>query len=257
MSWKITPADIQKIKRKKNAPYFNSVEQMISKSTAYKIDKNGYFIVAPESSLMPKYIIELHLPVRGVEEEYKTLLGELTKKSCGMMWFDTSDIDAYDFVWKLRLMLRVGSPLFMWNRLENFTPRKGYIIRDASKSDSDRIVSLMSSIPDHHGAQSKDSVKEALKKNYYKALVKDNTVVGAALLRPQPDNYVGMTMVLDSKYRNQALGLYYGALIGEDLAESGKTMVAGMLNDNPPSFKAFQNIMSIQKYGFVANLGSI
>ncbi len=257
MSWKIAQVDIQKIKRKKSAPYFNSVDQMISESTAYKIDKNGYFIVAPESSLMPKYIIELSLPLRGVEAEYRELLSELCKKSCGMMWFDTSDIDAYDFVWKLRLMLRVGSPLYMWNRLENFTPRKGYIIRDASKSDSDKIVSLMGSIPYHHGAQSKDAVKMALKKNYYKTLVKDGTVVGAALLHPQPDNYVGMTMVLDLKYRNQALGLYYGALIGEDLAKSGKTMVAGMLSDNPPSFKAFQNVMSIKKYGFVANLGSI
>ena len=141
MSWKITQVDIQEIKRKKSTPYFYSVERMISESTAYKIESNGYFIVAPESSLMPKYIVELRLPATIVDAEYKTLLSELTKKSCGMMWFDTSDIDAYDFVWKLRLMLRVGSPLFTWNHLKNFTPRKGYIVRDASKSDMDIIAS--------------------------------------------------------------------------------------------------------------------
>ena len=106
MSWTVEAVELGAIKRQKKQPNYGFVEQAISGGAAYSIagsGGSGYFIVASEASLTPGFVIELVLPELAVADKYTALAHEMSKRSLGIMWFDSEDHDACDLAWRLGL----------------------------------------------------------------------------------------------------------------------------------------------------------
>src|SRR5882757_2848459 len=111
MAWTIEPTQMSDINRQKRQPNYGFIEQAINGGTAYLIGGAGgagYFIVGAESSLAPGFVVELILPELAVVDEYAALAVEMSRRSLGVLWFDSSDRDACDFAWRLGLPIRSG-----------------------------------------------------------------------------------------------------------------------------------------------------
>ena len=261
MAWEITPVSLSEIKRQKSGPRYDFIEHSIREGNAYRLGSDGYFIVAPERSLMPRFVIELVLPETAKIPEYQKLTFDLVERSSGMLWFDSSDYDAYDFAWRMRLGLRAGSPLFEWDGTKNghLPTREGYIVDLAGSSDMKFATELLMSFPQHRGGKaSGDIIDFHLSQKQLYVLKTDGHLVGAAIAEDQPNSYASLTLAIRKEYRNKGLGTWFAGQIGQRLSEQGKTLLVGMSSDVPESMRAVLKLpMRLVKQSFITTIGSL
>jgi len=260
MGWNIHPTQIGSVKRRKTPPTYDFIEHCIRRGKAFSIGDDGYFIVAPSDSLMPGFVIELALPEKALIEEYKSLSYELIERSAGMLWFDSSDLDAFDFAWRLRLPLRAASPLFTWSD-EARLPKSsdaGLHVRDGSDQDKLVVRQLLTGFSQHRGGKaSADVVDFHFDRNQIRILESNGEVVGAAVLEEQPEGFVALTVAIEDKWRNRGFATQFAGILGKELADRGKTMVAGMAHDVPESLRAALSLkMRLVKQSFTGQMGS-
>jgi hypothetical protein len=264
MDWTVRPTALKSLRRQKQAPAYDFVEQSVNDGSAYCIGNDGYFVVAPEASLLPRFVVELRLPQLAVIEEYKELCARLNDLSSGFMWFDSSEIDAYDFAWRLRLPLRIGAPLFVWsNKDQELSAQQSeasslkVVVRPATHSDRQKATELFTSFPLWLGGQTKLAVMGHLEEGRLLAIEVGEKLVGSAILIPQKDGYVSANVALGPDHRNQGIAEAFGRTIGTQLSSEKKTLVGSMINNNPASFRAALRLgMRIAKTSYTAQLGS-
>jgi len=261
MAWKITPVKLTDINRRKTPPFYDFIEQSVKRGQAYLLGDDGYVIVAPEISLMPRFVIELILPEKARIEEYQKLTFDLVEISSGMMWFDSTDYDAYDFVWRMRLGMRAGSPLFAWNHDSKpmLPVRPGYKIDLAAQGDKNDVSQLLTSFPQHRGGKADSSIVDFHfdRKQVY-VLRNNSHLVGAAILEDQAGSYASLTLAMKEEERNKGLGTWFAAELGEILSKDGKTLLAGMSSDVPASLRAVLKLnMLLVRKSYTAMIGSI
>jgi len=261
MAWKIAPIKLSEIKRRKTPPFYDFIEHSVARGQAYRIGDDGYFIVAPEVSLMPRFVIELVLPEKAVIDEYQKLTFDLVERSSGMLWFDSTDYDSYDFAWRMRLPIRAGSPLFAWNHESRpkLPAMAGYKVELAAASDKNEASNLLTSFPQHRGGKSDKSIIDFHFDQKQLYVVKNNShIAGAAILEDQVGNYASITVSIKQNEMNKGLATWFASELGQELWKKGKTLIAGMSSDVPASLHAVLKLnMRLVRQSFTAMIGSI
>jgi hypothetical protein len=261
MAWKITPVKLAEIERRKTPPFYDFIEHSVREGEAYRLGDDGYFIVAPEVSLMPRFVIELALPEKAQIAEYQTLTFDLVERSSGMMWFDSTDFDAYDFAWRMRLQMRAGSPLFAWDHESrtDLPSMPGYRVDLASADDTKEASDLLTSFPQHRGGKSDKSIVDFHfdQKQLY-VLRSNSHIAGAAILEDQAGNFASITVIIKPDERNKGLATWFASELGRELWTNGKTLIAGMSSDVPASLHAVLKLkMRLVRQSYTAMIGSI
>jgi len=259
MSWPISEVKLESISRRKSGPRYDFVERAVAAGTGYRIADDGYFIVAPPESLTPRFVVEISLPELAGIEDYKKLSFDLNDRSSGMLWLDTSDLHAFDLAWRLRLPLRAASPLFAWTK-DSKAPSDGPKINiEVPGPGHSKAVRALLDFPVWHGGQTDTAIAEHYAAKQLRIATDDNgDVVGAAVLQTLPENFVALTISVAPDKRNQGIAGAFAAAIAAQLFKDGKTVVAGMANDAPESFRIANRLnMSIVRQAFVAQLGSV
>jgi hypothetical protein len=270
MTWSIEPVDMSQIKRRKQQPNYAFVEQAISNGAGYTISgsgSGGYFIVAPELSLVPGFVVELALPELAAPEEYEKLAVEMASRSFGVLWFDASDQDACDFAWRLGLTVRSGPPLFVWDAGEDGAELDGWDIAVADDSDRGDVVRLLTSAPLDAGGQTEEAAIENLRGGCVMTLKRDGDLAGAAVLSPLPGAYTALTGVImetyselaldDHERASRALELAFMHALGARAARNGLTMTYSMAKQTPTGYtEALYLEMKIAKQSFMTDFGT-
>jgi hypothetical protein len=182
-------------------------------------------------------------------------------RSSGMMWFDSTDYDAYDFAWRMRLPMKAGSPLFAWNHESHpqLPAMTGYKVDLASANDKNEASDLLTSFPQHRGGKSDKSIVDFHfhKKQLY--VVRNNShVAGAAILEDQPGNYASITVSIKPNEMNKGLATWFASELGQEIWKNGKTLIAGMSSDVPASLHAVLKLnMRLVRQSYTAMIGSI
>jgi hypothetical protein len=203
MDWTVEAVELGGINRQKKQPNYGFVEQAIGGGAVYRIGGrggSGYFLVGSQASLTPGFVVELVLPELAVPDQYYALAVEMSKRSLGVMWFDSEDRDACDFAWRLGLSVRSGPPLFQWNGLRQDVPLEGFQVVVAEKGDQARVVELLTAPPPDAGGQTREAVIENIGGRCIVLLKQDKDVLGAAVLSPIPGPYVALSSVVMDTY---------------------------------------------------------
>jgi hypothetical protein len=268
MNWKVERVELSEIARQKRQPNYGFVEQSIAGGTAYAIvgGKNtGYFIVGSVLSLTPGFVVELALPELAVADKYRALADEMTERSLGTLWFDSSDNDACDFAWRLGLAIRSGAPMFSASGLNQDVPLEGFTVTTADKGDQARVVELLSSPPLDAGGQTREATLENLNGGCVAVLKKDKDIVGAAVLTPLPGPYVALSTVVMETYSEQPaeihdkahreLELLFMNMMATEVAKRKLTLVYSMARQTPQGYLEAQSLrMKVVKQSFTATL---
>jgi len=268
MNWTIEPAELSEIQRQKKQPNYGFIEQSLSGGSAYLVGSakgSGYFLVASQLSLTPGFVVELALPELAVKDQYLALADEMSQRSLGVLWFDSSDQDACDFAWRLGLSIRSGPPLFAWNGLKQDVQLEGFYVKTADKTDQARVVDLLTSPPLDAGGQTHEATLENLEGGCIAVLRKDKDIVGAAVLAPLPGPYVALSSVVMETYSEQPpevhdkahreLELLFMNLLASEIAKKNATLVYSMARQTPQGYlEAISLRMKVVKQGFMAVL---
>jgi hypothetical protein len=268
MSWSVERVDLGGIRRNKKLPNYAIIEQAIAGGTAFSIAGGaGYFIVGAENSLAPGFVVELALPELAVVDKYKALAAEMTRRSLGTMWFDSTDSDACDLAWRLGLTIRSGPPLFVSDGMRQDAPLDGFQVRIAEKADEARVVELLTLPPPDAGGQTKEATKQNLDGGCVAILVNDKDVLGAAVLLPLTGPYVALSAVVMDTFSelpaqahdkaHRALELFFMTRLASAVAKKGQTLVYSMARQTPMGYlEAISMRMKIVKQSFTANLSA-
>ncbi|HYL34619.1 MAG TPA: hypothetical protein VEV17_01760 [Bryobacteraceae bacterium] len=268
MSWSVKKVALADIKRKKAEPNYGFVEQSIANGTAYSIggkNGSGYFIVASENSLVPGFVVELALPELAVQEEYESLADKMRLHSLGVLWFDSSDRDACDFVWRLGAAIRSGPPLFVFKALKGDIHLDGLEVAVADKSMKDDVVKLLSSAPPELGGQTPEAAAENVDGRCVLVLRKGKDIVGAAVSSPLPGPYAALNSVVMQTYSDLAadthekehrnLELVFMNMVAVETKKKDRDLVYSMARNTPMGYlEAIKLNMTLVKQSFLANL---
>jgi hypothetical protein len=268
MGWKIEPAAVNDIKRQKLPPNYGFIEQALVGGSGYLIvgDRGvGYFLVASLNSLAPGFVLEVSLPELAVKDRYEELASEMSQRSLGTLWFDSSDRDACDLVWRLGLAIRSGPPLFCSNGVKDDESIEGFEVRIAEKSEQARVMELFTSIPLDAGGQTKEAVIENLNGGCVAVLKKGGDVLGAAVLSPQPGPYVALSGVVMDTYSelppkehekaHRALELLFMNSLASRIAKRNLKLVYSMARHTPQGYLVAISLkMGLVKQSFIASL---
>jgi hypothetical protein len=268
MNWTVEAVELGAITRQKIQPNYGFVEQAIPGGTAYLIQGGsspGYFLVASEASLTPGFVVELVLPELAVQDKYAALANEMSRRSFGVMWFDSEDRDACDLAWRLGLSVRSGPPLFQWNGLRQDVSLEGFQIAVAERSEQARVVELLTAPPPDAGGQTREAVIENLEGRCVVVLKKDQDILGAAVLSPLPGPYVALSSVVMDTFSNlppseheaahRELELLFMNLLGSEAAQKNVRLVYSMARQTPMGYlEALRLRMTLVKQSFMANL---
>lgn len=262
MSIHVEQVEVQEIPRVVTRPTYEFIETVIPKSTAYRLGDDGYFIVAPEQSLTPRFVTELRLPNLGNFDEYLEISYKLNELSSGFLWYETDDIHGWDFAWRLRLLLRPAGPLFAWDkvRVEEppaliATPLK---LTLASEEDLLACTALLMSIPPKQGGHTESAVKSCQDAHGIFAVKSKDDVVATATPVELPAGYVAMSpLVVSPDAQDKGIGTWTANALGSYFAQRDKTMLVSMANDNEAAFKGALDLkMRILKQAYIAQIGT-
>ena len=270
MSWTIEPAELANIKRRKTQPNYGFVEQAIGNGFAYQIvgrGGSGYFIVAPELSLTPGFVVELALPELALKNEYEALAAQMNERSLGVLWFDSLDRDACDLAWRLALSIRSGPPLFASNGLRQDVVLEGFSVDIAGKEDQARVVELLAAPPLDAGGQTPEATVENLEGGCVAVLRKERDIVGAAVLTPLPGSFVSLsTVVMDTfselpvdahEKAHRDLELLFMNMLAHQVAKKNMTLAYSMARQTPSGYReAISLRMKLVKQSFMASLSN-
>ena len=258
MSLKLTLAELGEVKRTKVLPAYDFIERWVGAGTAYEIEGGGYCVVAPRECLLSNWVVELSIPKIESRKDLRELMGKLAKVSCGHMWLDTGDTEAFEFAWRLNLLMKPLSPLFAWDRKSNTgLDLKGLSISPFKAKDQRKTVEMLTSFPANKGGITEEEAHAKISEGLITSLWHRKKHAGAAILQPQEGGYRALTLVLDPASRGKGLTSRFGTLIGRKLAEEGKTMLASMPNSNMASYRSCVTAgMKIVKRAFVTRLSA-
>jgi hypothetical protein len=256
MSYKLSPIELGKIKRKKALPAYDFIERWVDHGRGYSIGGGGYCVVASEQCLLANFIVELVIPKTDSRRDLKDLMSELAKVSCGYMWLDTGDMDAFEFVWRLNLQIKPLAPLFSWDKTaKTKMDLEGLAISPLREAEHEKTMDMLTSFPTHRGGLLEDDVESKISEGLLTSLWYRKKHAGTAILQPQRGGYAALTLVLDPLFRGKGLTARFGTLLGRKLAAEGKTMLASMPNSNLASYRSCVTAgMKIVKRAFVARL---
>lgn len=268
MKWTIEPTELGTIARRKKQPNYGFIEQAIQGSYAYQIvgkGSSGYFLVAPELSLTPGFVVELVLPELAAEDMYAGLATQMSERSTGVMWFDSLDRDSCDLAWRLGLSLRSGPPLFASTGLKQDVAMDGFAVEIAGKADSERVVELLSVPPLDAGGQTQEATLQNLEGGCIAVLRKEKDILGAGVLTPLVGPYVALSSVVMDTFSDlrpdahekahRELELLFMNMLASEVAKKGSTLVYSMARQTPQGFlEAVSLRMKIVKQSFMASL---
>jgi hypothetical protein len=271
MKWTIERTELSAVTRRKTQPNYGFIEQAIQGGYAYRIlgkGGSGYFIVAPELSLTPGFVVELALPELAVEDRYESLAAHMSERSLGVLWFDSTDRDACDLAWRLGLSIRSGPPLFAWNGLKQDVAMDGFEITTARKADEPRVVELLSAPPLDAGGQTKEATVQNLEGGCVVVLRREKDILGAAVLTPLVGPYVSLSSVVmdtfselpaDSHEKaHRELELLFMNMVAAEVAKKGVVLVYSMARQTPQGFlEAISLRMKVVKQSFMASLNGL
>jgi len=258
------PTNLSSVRRNRVAPVYDFAEQATQEGKCFALPRGGYFVVAPEKSLLPRFVVEIRLPERVTNGELVQLSYTLVDNSSGMLWFDSEDDDAHQLCWFLHLPVRVKSPLFAWP--EN---RDRSLAGDAVKSsvktanpnneqELTSAISLLTSFPIHRGGQVEEWAHRHVSEGRVKLLSHEKRFIGAAIVSDQADIFSTVTIVLDNDYQSKGYGIKFMDVIGEEIAVAGRRAVVSMSEELPASYRGARGLgMRIIKHGYIAQLGQI
>jgi len=270
MSWTIEPVEISSMSRRKKQPNYGFVEQSIRSGLAYEIvgrGGSGYFIVAPELSLTPGFVVELVLPELALKDKYESLAAQMSERSLGVLWFDSLDRDACDLAWRLGLPIRSGPPLFASNGLKQDMVLEGFSVKIAGKEDQARVVELLAAPPLDAGGQTREATAENLEGGCIAVLRKDRDIVGAAVLTPLPGPFVALSSVVMDTFSelpaaahekaHRELELLFMNMVASEVAKKNMTLVYSMARQTPNGYlEAISLRMKLVKQSFMASLSA-
>lgn len=255
MTWKIEETSVKDLKRSRNGYQYDFVEYATRIGRAYKVGSNGYFIVAADGTLLPRFVVELRLPRLATPEDYAALLYAMSERSCGQMWFDSTNIDAFDLAWRMRLPLRAASPLLQWSPKSRAPglPR-GVTIAVATAAQQGGVAKLISTIPPEHGGQTPESTAHHLKRGEVLVLAKRGKVLGAAVVTPSGSKHTWVSLlVMNEDSRRQGLGSAFMGAIGKEVSQQGRLAICSMSRENVASFRGAHRLgMEVVQLGFTA-----
>ena len=268
MNWTIEPVELKTITRRKTQPNYGFIEQAMQGAYAYQIvgrGSSGYFIVAPELSLTPGFVVELALPELAVKDRYESLAAQMSERSLGVLWFDSTDRDACDLVWRLGLSIRSGPPLFAWTGLKQDVPMDGFAVAIAGKADLARVVELLSAPPLDAGGQTRDAIVQNLEGGCVVVLRREKDILGAAVLTPLAGAHVSLSSVVMDTFSelpadahekaHRELELLFMNMVASEVAKKGFTLVYSMARQTPQGFlEAISLRMKVVKQSFMAGL---
>ncbi len=262
MAYDIQPVDVSSLKRNKVGPVYDFVEQATRQGTAFRIGNDGYAIIAPPNCLLPRFVVELQLPELAVVERYAEVIRILTDRSCGMLWFDSSDVHAYDLAWRMRMMMTAGPPLLApadADKTQNVPDNGSDSIRSATLDDLRPLTDLFGSFPTWKGGQTPAAVLEHVKNNSVAVLEKNNEIIGAVVTLDADEHGTLLSSgVIAEKYRNQGIGTQFvRALSRQSRTSYSRPVVFSTSPDSPATFRIAMRLNSkVVKQSFVAILGS-
>jgi hypothetical protein len=258
LSLKLSLVELDAIKRAKVLPAYDFIERWVGAGTAYEIEGGGYCVVAPRECLLSNWVVELSVPKIESRRDLKELMGKLAKVSCGYMWLDSGDTEAFEFIWRLNLNTKPLSPLFAWDKKSNTGLNlKGLSISPFSKKEQEKTVEMLTSFPANKGGLTEEEAQTKIAQGLVTSLWHRKKLAGSAILQPQKGGYAALTLVLDPASRGKGLTSRYGTLIGRKLAGEGKTMLASMPNSNMASYRSCVTAgMKIVKRAFFVRLAN-
>lgn len=273
MGTAIQSADVKDLRRDKQPPFYDFIEDAVQNGTAYQFGNDGYFVVAQATSLMPRFVVELRVPEIANFDQYVEMVRVMNDRSCGMLWFDSQDVEACDLAWRLRLPLEAGGPLFVSDPTPvTKTERHGMVLknpiaafalpntfrgRKAELGDVRSVAGLVSDVPVWKGGQTLAAVTQHVENGAALLLEEGGQTVGTAITRQFAKGYLNVVSVaVQPDRQNKGIGTGIASLLVSHAHKNGDKLVASMSNQTPEAVRIAMKIgMRPVKQAFKAKLG--
>ena len=233
---------------------FSFIDSSVKQGKVYKINQDGYFIVASENSLVPQFIVEFNPPTIKNLESYFELAHILNEKSCGYLWHDTSNLKSYEFIWKLGLSMLPSTLLFKWDKHADNSRflKYDFSIKLATINDFIICKLIFSSIDSKNVELFNNNLEELILNKSLYLILKSKIIIGIANLIPVSAEYKTIDpIILLPEFRNKGYGLFAGVIIANTLLRENIILLTSMSSYHTTSFriaKALQMIIVKQAY---------
>jgi hypothetical protein len=238
---------------------FDFVQSASRTGTAFQLEGGGHFVIAPNDSLIPRFVVELSLPTLGDVEYYNSVIQTLNAHSCGFMWFDDNELHAFDVAWRMRLPLIAVSVLFAVKQSEKPAEREGFELRPlGGKAEHGPLNMLLTALPTGMGGLTTEQANQLLSKGDVTVLAHEGSPVGVIVSStlPSGDLYAHAFSVAP-EFQGKGLGTWFMHLFTTEVAK-GRSVIFGVPNFSHAEFRGALKLgAKIINRGWRAQLGSI
>lgn len=241
-SFNIQQVDVDEILRCKKFPAFDFVEASIRSGRAYKIGEKGYALIGGESSLLPGFVVELSAPTLVPSANYDDLLQELNRISCGMIWFDSSDYDSYDIIWKHVLMATPCAVLFLdVGRDMRYRVDESMVIREVENDDLLSARELFLKMPADLGGESEAGLDSYMLHGRILGGYRNETLVASALVTRADEAITWVSAVaVPERLQGSGVGVRFMQCVLQNLRDRGQRAVGGVGRRNLFAYKTLK-----------------
>lgn len=241
--------------------YLNFIQRSLRFSKIYMVDEDGYFIVSSDESFYPGAIIALKPSKPGNLQHYLELSFKLVEYSSGYFVYDTNNLFAFDFVWRLKLPTRALSAIITWNNNAVSEANQDYLaLLKTNENDIDEALELLAQVKECDGGLPKNVISFGTSQHgIYTIQNSLKKVIGAFCLEFLPNNFVGINpLVIIENEKHKGYEKWALGYIGDQLFQSQKTLVIGLMNDNSELFIDMLELgMRVEKQIYLSAVGSV
>lgn len=244
-------------KTTETSPSLGFVHQAIAGGTAYGFGDNGYFVVAGDHPILPRFVVDVRLPELPNAAAFKWVAIEMLKLSSGMLFVDSAQSDAFALAWKLQIPVLPGSPLFEFAPPTQKHSTAKHSAHIATAHDHEFATKLLASVPRHLGGAIEQDIKTHSRNKHVWVMENDGKPAGAAIVVPQGDSYAWVeAFVLEPAARHIDTGHKVFEKLAVEIVGQKRRVIFGMSHQGTSEYigaiKLGSKIVRQSYHGFLA-----
>lgn len=236
---KLSPVSIGSIRRWRVPPYFDFVEEAIATGRAYAWGEEGYVLVAGKTSLLPEFVVEIRNANRPWVDT-RALIEAICQVSCGAIWFDSCDHDAFDLVRRSGRTASASALLFAGGELA--LPSKlgeQLEIRLCGAGEMNVATELISSSALEIGGTLAVEARGMISRGEVWGGFQDDQLLAVAIVRRQDEIWSAIGLIVTSdKGRASRVGVRFANALMRHLTQTGRSLCGGIGTDNAFAYRS-------------------
>ena len=225
----LAPTSIGNIRRWREPPFFDFVEEAIASGQAYAWNDEGYILVAGAQSLLPGFVVEIGCPRRPWIDT-SALIDAICEISCGAMWFDSCDHDAFDLVRRSGRAASASALLFA-NGRSVLPPKHGgrLEIRLCRDGETSAAIDLVCSPASDIGGVTESEAERMISRGEVWGGFLGEKLMAVAIVRPQGEVWSSIGLVVTSQEGRAAkVGVRFTNALMRHFTRDGRSLCAGV-----------------------------